>query len=395
MDPDVLGRVRHVHPRQSQPCKVEGYVLTFAHRGLPYLEPGFGTIEPLEQDPVPPTLIIQTSAQHSGAAQDGKITMYSTPSKSAAEQLLHKQTAQASGAHQAPQSPRPASSAQGAYGSPELPVSFGPSRSSAKRNRSDSVSQSPCDYEHTNFNLDGSHSLDSHASGGEPAVNGHKHVEVHGVVHLISQQDMAQICKTEGGGGAANHGYYVQHVPCHLYNGETLRALTLLTHPSSLLHQVSAHRSSRPAHQLFCLASNSLVLQSCHFLVQYRLVFYVLPATKFGMMCLQKEPALPSLRYLNILQRGAAHSQLAKEYQVYLQALQHYHASKPGQRIGMWMVQNVLGKPLKFVLLKVVPNVQNTFVLWVIHNMFHNLMLSMWILHNCLMEPMLGSGCHL
>lgn len=243
MDPDVLGRVRHVHPRQSQPCKVEGYVLTFAHRGLPYLEPGFGTIEPLEQDPVPPTLIIQTSAQHSGAAQDGKITMYSTPSKSAAEQLLHKQTAQASGAHQDPQSPRPASSAQGAYGSPELPVSFGPSRSSAKRNRSDSVSQSPCDYEHTNFNLDGSHSSDSHATGGEPAVDGHKHVEVHGVVHLISQQDMAQICKTEGGGGAANHGYYVQHVPCHLYNGETLRALTLLTHPSSLLHQVSAHRA--------------------------------------------------------------------------------------------------------------------------------------------------------
>ena len=254
MDPDVLGRVRHVHPRQSQPCKVEGYVLTFSHRGLPYLEPGFGTIESLEKDPVPPTLIIQTCAQHSGTAQNGKVTMYSTPSKSVADQLLHKQTAQASVAHQDPQSPRPASSAQSVYGSPELPVSFGPSRSSAKRSRNDSASQSSCDYEHSNFDLDGSHPPDSHATGGRPLVKGHRHVEVHGVVHLISQQDMAQICKTEGGGGAANHGYYVQRVPCHLYNGDILQALTLLTHPSSLLHRVSGLWFSSYALQISCFA---------------------------------------------------------------------------------------------------------------------------------------------
>ena len=239
MDPDVLGRVRHVHPRQSQPCKVEGYVLTFAHRGLPYLEPGFGTIEPLERNPVPPTLTLQTRVYYSGTAQEGKATMYSTPSKAVADQLLHHQTVSSAVADQDPQSPRPASSAQSAFGSPELPVSFAPVRSSAKRSRSDSVSQSSCDYEHNSFNLDGSHPPDSHATRGRPLVNGHKHVEVHGVVHLISQQDMAQICKTEGGGGAANHGYYVQHVPCQLYNGKTLQALALLTHPSSLLHQVS------------------------------------------------------------------------------------------------------------------------------------------------------------
>ena len=113
------------------------------------------------------------------------------------------------------------------------------------------------------------------------------------------------------------------------------------------------------------------------------------------MTCLQKEPALPSQRYLNILQRGAAHSQLAKEYQVYLQALQHYHASKSGQRIGRWLVQNVLGKPLTSLLLKVLPNMQNTFLVWGIHQLFHNLMLLMWVLHDYLMEPVLGSGCHL
>ena len=239
MDPDVLGRVRHVHPRQSQPCKVEGYVLTFAHRGLPYLEPGFGTIEPLNQNPVPPTLTLQTQARHSGTAQEGKATMYSTPSKAVADQLLHHKTVQAAVADQDPQSPQPASLAQSVQGSPELPVSFAPTQSSAKRSRGALVSQSSCDYEHNSFNLDGSQAPNFHATGGKPLVNGHKHFEVHGVVHLISQQDMAQICKTEGGGGAANHGYYVQHVPCQLYNGETLQALALLTHPSSLLHRVS------------------------------------------------------------------------------------------------------------------------------------------------------------
>ena len=241
MDPDVLGRVRHVHPRQSQPCKVEGYVLTFAYRGLPYLEPGFGTIEKIESlkgSPVPPTLTLQTHTQHSGTAQAGKATMYSTPTKSVADQLSHKRTAQAV-ADRDPQSPQAASSEHSVYGSPELPVSFGLSRSSAKRSRSNSVSESSCDYEHSDFDLDGSHPVDSHTTGSTAGLSGHKHVEVHGVAHQISQQDMAQICKTEGGGGAAKHGYYVQHVPCQLYNGQTMQALTLLTHPSSLLHKVS------------------------------------------------------------------------------------------------------------------------------------------------------------
>lgn len=111
--------------------------------------------------------------------------------------------------------------------------------------------------------------------------------------------------------------------------------------------------------------------------------------------CLQKEPVLPSQRYLNILQRGAAHSQLAKEYQVYLQALQHYHASKPGQRIGRWLSENVLGKPLRLLLLKVLPYLQNKFLIWTIHQLFHNLVLLMWDLHDHVLEPVLGSGCHL
>lgn len=135
--------------------------------------------------------------------------MYSTPSVSVANQLLHQQTAEAAVADQDTLSARPAALKPS---SPDLPQAL---------------------------------------------LNGQQHVEVHGVVHLISQQDMAQICKTEGGGGSANHGYYVQAVPCHLYNGKTLQALTLLTHPSSLLHRVSTlHFSS------LCLATTSLLLQT-------------------------------------------------------------------------------------------------------------------------------------
>ena len=196
MDADILGRVRQVHPRQSHPCKVEGYVLTFAHRGLPYLEPGFGTIEPLSGHPVPPTLTLQTDTKHHGAAQEGKATMYSTPSMSVANQLSNKQTAEAAVADQDTLSPQLAALKQS---SPKLPQAL---------------------------------------------LNGQQRVEVHGVVHLISQQDMVQICKTEGGGGSASHGYYVQAVPCHLYNGKTLQALTLLTHPATLLHRVSPLRFS-------------------------------------------------------------------------------------------------------------------------------------------------------
>ena len=236
MDSDVLGRVRHVHPTQSQPCKVSGYVLTFAHRGLPYQEPGFGTIEPLKWNPVPPTLAVQPPARN-GAAQADKVTMYSTPSKAVAEQLSSKLQAQAA-ADQDPVSPKPGSPANGVYGSPELPISFGSARSASKRNRTSPVSDSSCDYESKDFDLDGSHSsgLLGNTQGLE---NGHRHVEVHGVVHQITPADMAQIVRTEGGGGGGNHGYFTESVTCQLYDGQAVQALTLLTHPASLHHQVS------------------------------------------------------------------------------------------------------------------------------------------------------------
>lgn len=33
---EVLEGRRNVKPRQSKPCRIEGYTLAFSHRGLPY-----------------------------------------------------------------------------------------------------------------------------------------------------------------------------------------------------------------------------------------------------------------------------------------------------------------------------------------------------------------------
>ena len=246
----MLGKRRFVYPKQSHPCKVLGYVLTFSHLGMPYMEPGFGTIEPLEWDPQPPTLIVGSNAHQNGTAQAGKATMFSTPSKPVAEKLAlatsRQQKADAA-AEQDPESPRPTTPTNGVFGSPELPVSFGHARSASKRSRTSPVSDASCDYESNDFDLDGSHPMGSQASTSRAAaMNGHKYVAVHGVVHQITQADMAQICKTESGGGGGNHGYYAELVPCELYNGETVQALGLLTFPNSKHRQVSMlwHTSS-------------------------------------------------------------------------------------------------------------------------------------------------------
>lgn len=104
---------------------------------------------------------------------------------------------------------------------------------------------------------------------------------------------------------------------------------------------------------------------------------------------------LPSERYLRILQKGAKHSHLASEYQVYLQALQPYQASKLGQRTGRFLVHNIFGRPLKLLVLNVLPQLQNKFLIWLTHQTFEKVLLLVWFLHDHLMEPALGSGRHL
>lgn len=87
MSPDTLGKIRKVYPAQSKACKVLGYTLTFAHIGLPYIEPGFGTIEPLSLHPVPPTLKIAASCLNQSATSSEQAMLYSTPPAALAKAL--------------------------------------------------------------------------------------------------------------------------------------------------------------------------------------------------------------------------------------------------------------------------------------------------------------------
>ena len=109
---------------------------------------------------------------------------------------------------------------------------------------------------------------------------------------------------------------------------------------------------------------------------------------------MQVQPALPSLRYLTILQKGAKHSNLSSEYQVYLHALQPYQATKLGQRVGGWIVMNTFGRPLKTLAMHILPRVKNEFLIWLVHEVFANIQLLMWWVHDYILEPTLGSGRH-
>ncbi len=109
---------------------------------------------------------------------------------------------------------------------------------------------------------------------------------------------------------------------------------------------------------------------------------------------LQVEPALPSERYLKILQKGAKQHNLSGEYQVYLQALQHYQPSSRGQLAGRLIVLNTFGRGLKFFFMRIMPKVKNPFASWLTHEVLANYVLVMWWLHDHFMEPALGSGRH-
>jgi hypothetical protein len=50
MNPQVLTGRRFVRPKESLPCAVPGYRLSFAVQGLPYAEPGFATIMPVSTE---------------------------------------------------------------------------------------------------------------------------------------------------------------------------------------------------------------------------------------------------------------------------------------------------------------------------------------------------------
>ena len=109
---------------------------------------------------------------------------------------------------------------------------------------------------------------------------------------------------------------------------------------------------------------------------------------------LQAVPTLPSQRYLNILQKGAKHSGLAQEYQDYLALLDYYQPGQCGQHVGAFFVSNLFGKPVRHIIWRVLPNLKNARAIFLFHLILSRIALSMWLLHDYIMEPILGSGRH-
>ena len=105
-------------------------------------------------------------------------------------------------------------------------------------------------------------------------------------------------------------------------------------------------------------------------------------------------PSLPSKRYLQILQKGGKHSELAQEYQDYLASLEHYQALTYGQQVGAFFLHFCFGKPLMFVLRHVLPRLKVPILTRLFHMALSRLMVCIWLLHDYVAEPILGSGRH-
>eukprot|EP00879_Flechtneria_rotunda_P010973 GHRR01011466.1.p1 GENE.GHRR01011466.1~~GHRR01011466.1.p1 ORF type:complete len:352 (+),score=125.71 GHRR01011466.1:318-1373(+) len=207
MNPKVLISRRRVKPRQSLPCSVPGYMLSFGVQGFPYAEPGFATI---------------VQQQH---CQQLQSQPHRHQPQQTSEQLHQQLPVQGLAANS---------------------ISAGSSS-----NSSQNTSQPPC---------------------------------VHGVLHRITRLQWDFIKATEGV-GSSDVGYQVATVQCQLYDGiTTTPALTLR----------SANASMHP---------------------EYR-------------------QALPSQRYLQLLQEGACHYRLDEQYQQWLFTLPAYSLDSIQQAIG-------------------------------------------------------------
>jgi hypothetical protein len=55
----------------------------------------------------------------------------------------------------------------------------------------------------------------------------------------------------------------------------------------------------------------------------------------------QGRDAQPSKRYLTLIREGAADYGLSEDYRAWLEGLQHYEATSPGQKLGVWIFRLV------------------------------------------------------
>ena len=115
---------------------------------------------------------------------------------------------------------------------------------------------------------------------------------VHGVAHLMTPTQWEYYKESEGAAGQSDKGYGVIEVDVEAYDGRKFKAFTLMTQPKTI-------------------------------------------ATLKG------RKALPSLRYLELLRKGAAAHNLDAGYQKYLNELDHYQTHGLGGKIGALLMTAV------------------------------------------------------
>ncbi|ORX95631.1 hypothetical protein K493DRAFT_314902 [Basidiobolus meristosporus CBS 931.73] len=161
---------------------------------------------------------------------------------------------------------------------------------------------------------------------------------VHGVAHLVTAQDFRQIQLTEGGGGSTEFGYQDRIVECVSYTNEKIQAHTLITHDHCA------------------------------------------------------RPSIPSMRYLTIIRTGAKEHELDPEFQSYLDDLVAFEAKNWREKVGKFLFTLILIPifgPMIFLRVFMKKNGELPQVLhWWMHSLGHFI----WILHDRIVEPILGNG---
>ncbi|KDD76908.1 hypothetical protein H632_c70p1 [Helicosporidium sp. ATCC 50920] len=316
MNKKIFEGKRMVRPTKTISAVLEGYRLCFSQSGLPFNEPGFASLE----------LLDGPDGLDGEGCKNEELGAGMRRRKAVGKAEDGRDGGFFAGAH--PQSNGVSESLDSA------PVS--PSRSflsfttfMASRSRDETQSQSDATLPRST----------------PPLPHG-----VHGVAFLITEQEWAYVCETEGvskrGASAAGVGYRVADVSVHTYAGENLSCQTLVQSQSFL-------RGRHPR---------------------------------------------PSARYLGLLRSGAEDNNLHASWQAYLAALTPYAAARPGQKLGKWLFFffsiALLYFPM-FVLrawahTKIAPSLRSRAAQAFAGNM-HRVLFFAWMAHDCL-EPYLGSG---
>lgn len=356
---EVLEGRRNVKPRKSMPCRIEGYELTFNHRGLPYWEPSFCTIAKAED--VKTAEEINGTESPAAPPDRGPVPGASPLTRSAARAAKSaKQGAAAatngmidSPGKQANGTATNGAAANGVIGSDVNGSAVSRRRAESRTNGRAMGGVAATKRSPTVLLWRGLVRLGSLLLGPAPepvAARKYKgpngRPELHGVVHQITEADMKQIQITEGGGGNRKMGYQLEEMTCTLYDGSRVQALGFTTHPCS---------------------------RTC-------------PTLGF---------AHPSERYLQIVRVGIAASGIDKAYQDWLEELQPYRRETWGQLIGSYVVVAMMFAAGGVVAAALAAHrllLRRKFDGGNLHVLIQHIMSAVWWSHNHVLAHVFGRG---